>query len=233
MLTKVARRGRLEAKLHDEQLKDGHVGQFAQILQPDLAAQMKATQPLSEQEVAKILAKADDLSRDDYLMLLQYQNSKGQMWYSCYQLPHPPGSLVLPPCALKPSQFKLDDKGFSCYKSHRGNSSIQFKDPINHTVLTGFIEEIWEIPLERHMQTFVLVQKHKPMPLTMLEKTPYPTRPRLNTTIVDATLSGRFCIIEPMHILTHLTFYRRPMGTYDIDRDFLVICWSLNRGRRT
>lgn len=76
MLTKVARRGRLEAKLHDEQLKDGHVGQFAQILQLDLAAQMKATQPLSEQEVAKILAKADDLSRDDYLMLLRYQTQR-------------------------------------------------------------------------------------------------------------------------------------------------------------
>lgn len=233
MLRQVARRGRLEAKLSDEQLQGGPVGHLAQILRPDLAVQTKASQPLTELEVARILAKAKELAEEDYQMLLQYQVSKGQLWRSCYQLPHPPGSLILPPCAMKPSQFKLGDQTFSCYKSHRGNSGIQFKDPLNHQVLTGFIHEIWEIPLENHMQTFILVQKHKSLPLMLLNQTPFPSFPLFETTVVDAAASKRFSIIEPRHILTHLTVHKRSKGTYGIDRELLVICWALNRGRRS
>ncbi|KAJ6779223.1 hypothetical protein DFH09DRAFT_992899, partial [Mycena vulgaris] len=207
MLTQVARRGRLEAKFSDEQLKDSYAGHLAQILQPGLAARNKAIEPLTELEAANNIAKATDLSDDDYQMLLQYQVSKGQLWHSCYQLPHPAGSLVLPPCAMKPLQFKLQDRGFSCYKSHRGNSAIQFKDPVTQSVQTGFIDEIWEIPLENHMQTFILVQKHKLLSSTLLKKTPFPSFPLFKTTVVDAAPSNRFCIIEPRHILTHLTVY--------------------------
>ncbi|KAJ6524069.1 hypothetical protein DFH09DRAFT_937439 [Mycena vulgaris] len=233
MLTQVTRRGRLEAQFSDEQFKDGHAGRLAEILKPDLAAQTKAIQPLTELEVVKIMAKAESLSEDDYEMLLQYKVSKGQLWRSCYQLPHPPGSLILPPCAMKPLQFKLEKQGFSCYKSDRGNRGIQFHDPSDNSVQTGFINEIWEIPLEGHMQTFVLVQKHKNLPLPLLRKTPFPSFPLFQATVVDAAESNRFCIIEPRHILMHLTVFTRPKGTYGINRKILVICWALNRGRRS
>lgn len=233
MLRQITRRGRLEAKFSDEQSKDTFVGQLAQILQPSTAASKKATGPLTELEVAQILAEAKDLDLDDYEMLLQYQISKGQMWRSCYQMPHPPGSLILPPCAMKPTRFKLGDRVFRCQKSHRGNSGIQFKDPIKHTVLTGFIQDIWQIPLENHMQTFVMVQKHKLLSSAVLDQTPFPSFPFFQTTLVDAAESNRFCIIEPRHILTHLTVYKRPRGTYGIPRDTLVICWAANRGRRS
>ncbi|KAJ7165250.1 hypothetical protein C8R46DRAFT_1035855 [Mycena filopes] len=154
LLTKVTRRGQLEAKLSDEQLSGGLAGKMVQILRPNLAAQPKALKPLTEAEVAKILAKAAALSDDDYLM---YQMSKGQMWHNCYQVPHPPHSRILPPCARKPFDFKLGGHTFSCHKSHKGGSGIQFKEPGTHTLLTGFIDKIWEIPLEHHMQTFILV----------------------------------------------------------------------------
>lgn len=233
MLHQIARRGRLEAKFSDEQSIPGPPGDLAKILQPTLAAQNKAAQPLTDLEVAKILAKAAELSTNDYQMLLQYQSSKGPLWRSCYQIPHPAGSLILPPCAMRALQFKLDDHGFSCYKSHRGNSGIQFRDPVNHSVLTGFISEIWEIPLENHMQTFILVEKHKPLPTILLKKSPFSSLTEFGTTIVDAAASGLYCIIETRHILTHLTFYKRPRGTYGINKEVLVICWSLNRGRRS
>ncbi|KAJ6474508.1 hypothetical protein DFH09DRAFT_1109599 [Mycena vulgaris] len=232
MLTQVTHRGRLEAQFSDGQLKDGHAGHLAEILKPDLAAQTKATQPLTELEVVKNLAKAEGLSEDDYEMLLQDQASKGQPWRSCYQLLHPPGSLILPPCAMKPLQFKLGKQGFSCYKSLRGNSGIQFHDPSDNSVQTGFINEIWEIPFEGHMQTFVLVQKHKNLPLPLFRKTPFPSFPLFQATVVDVAESNQFCIIEPRHILTHVTVFTRPKGTYGIDRKIVVICWALNRGRR-
>lgn len=232
MLRQMARRGRLEAQFSDEQSKNTPAGHLAQILQPSTAASRKWTQPLSELEVAQILAKAKDLESEDYQMLLQYQISKGQLWRSCYNMPHPPNSLILPPCAMKPQEFKLGDQVFSCYKSHRGNSGIQFKDPKDGSILTGFIDEIWEIPLESHMQTFIMVQKHKTLQSAILEQAPYPSFPLFETTVVSAAASDRFCIIEPRHILTHLTVLRRPKGTYGIKQDILVICWSLNRGRR-
>ncbi|KAJ6523268.1 hypothetical protein DFH09DRAFT_1286690 [Mycena vulgaris] len=233
MLTQIARRGRLEAMFTDEQSKNGPPAQLAQILQPTIAALAKATLPLSEVEVVKILGTAQDLSDQDYQMLLQYQVSKGQPWRSCYQLPQPSGSLILPPCAVKPRQFTSGTRVFSCYKSHRGNSGIQFKDPSDSSLMTGFIEEIWEIPLEHHMQTFILVQKHHDLPSAINAKTPFVSFPLFETKVVDAAPSGRFCIIEPRHILTHLPVYKRPKGTYGIDRELLVICWALNRGHRS
>jgi hypothetical protein len=127
---------RLEAKLSDERAQAGPTGHFASILQPENTTRTKAAEPLSEFEVAKILSVAKDLKSDDYEMLLDYQNAKGQLWLDCRQFPHPPGSLILPPCALKPREFKIGDQVFSCSKSTKGNSNIQFKEPANNTVLT-------------------------------------------------------------------------------------------------
>ncbi|KAJ7150883.1 hypothetical protein C8R43DRAFT_887002 [Mycena crocata] len=231
MLTQIARKGRLEALFTDEQSKEGYPGELAKILQPVIAAQIKAAQPLAELEVAKFLTTGIDLSSEDYQMLLQYQISKGQLWRSCYQMPHPLGALILPPCVVKPREFKQGRQVFSCYKSHRGNSGIRFKNPADSTLLTGFIEEIWELPLENHMQTFILVQKHKDLPTST--ETPFTSLQSFEAKLVHADPSGRFCIIEPMHIITHLTVYKRPKGTYGIHNAVLAICWALNRGRRS
>ncbi|KAF8142259.1 hypothetical protein K438DRAFT_1911289 [Mycena galopus ATCC 62051] len=230
MLRQMARRGRLEAKLSDDQVKGGLSGQLAEILQPATALKRHANNPLSEVEVTKILASRVELDTDDYEMLLEYQNSsKGQLWRSCYDLPHPPGSLILPPCAMKPKHSKLGDQTFSCFNSRKNSGGIQFKDPVNPSCrLTGFIIEIWQIPLDNHMQTFFLVQKHKNLSVTDLLKTPFVSFPLFETTAVDAENSNNFCI----NFLTHLTFYHHPRGTYGINKCILVICCALNRGRR-
>ncbi|KAJ7092107.1 hypothetical protein C8R43DRAFT_908207 [Mycena crocata] len=173
MLRQMARRCCLEAKLRDSQSENGPASDLAKILQPNIAANIKAALPLSEAEVAKILSVLIDLDEDDYQMLLQYLTSQGQLWCDCYQLPHPAGSLVLPPCALKPNQFKFEDYDFSRYRSTRGNSGIQFKDPVNESLQTGFIDEIWQMPLQGHIQTFLVIQKHKLLSAALLEQTPY------------------------------------------------------------
>ncbi|KAE9393831.1 hypothetical protein BT96DRAFT_943640 [Gymnopus androsaceus JB14] len=39
-------------------------------------------------------------------------------------------------------------------------------------------------------------------------------------------------IVEPQHIITHLTTYKRSAGTYGIQQEVLVICWAMNHGLR-
>ena len=233
MLRQMARHGRLEAKLKDEQLSGGLAGQLAEILQPGIAASTKANQPLSEQQVAKILKEAKDLEEEDYHMLLEYQTSKGQLWHAYNQVPlHIRNPLVLPPCALKPKEFKLGEQDFGCYKSNRGTCNIQFRDPASQSILTGIIDEIWQMPLENHMQTFIMVQKHKLLPPELLQKTPFPSFPLFKATAVYARHSNQFCLIEPGHIITHLTVDKPPTGTWGIQQKLMIICWALNRGRR-
>lgn len=233
MLRQMARRSRLEAKLSDDQFNGGSGGQLAKVLQPETAAVRQAAQPLTESEVAKIVAGGTELTPEEYELLLDHQNSKGQLWRSWLELPHPNGSLILPPTVVKQKHFKLGDHTFSCFSTQHNSSGIQFKSPDNPSVrLTGFIQEIWQLPLQNHMQTFFLIRKHKLLPPALLQQTPFPSLSLFQTTAVDAEPSNQFCIIEPTNILTHLTFYHRPKGTYGINKRILVLCWALNRGRR-
>ncbi|KAK7020020.1 hypothetical protein R3P38DRAFT_2535932, partial [Favolaschia claudopus] len=193
----------------------------------------RAAKPLSEASVAQILKVSKDLPEEDYENLLQYLQAKGQPWRSCFDLPHPNGALVLPPVVLYSRHFKIGDWTFSRFKSRKKNSRIQYKDPQDITTFcTGHIREIWQIPLHNHLQTFFLVERHKPLPFGAIVKTPYYSLPLFKTSVVAAEASNQFDIIEPHHILTHLTSYFRPPGTFGITIPSLVICWALNCGRR-
>ncbi|KAK7005408.1 hypothetical protein R3P38DRAFT_2794600 [Favolaschia claudopus] len=187
MLRQMARRGRLEAQLSDGQLKGGITGQFSEILQPGTAAGRRAAKPLSEASVAQILKVSKDLPEEDYENLLQYLQAKGQPWRSCFDLPHPNGALVLPPVVLYSRHLKIGDWTFSRFKSRKKNSRIQYKDPQDITTFcTGHIREIWQIPLHNHLQTFFLVERHKPLPFGAIVKTPYYSLPLFKTSVVAA-----------------------------------------------
>ncbi|KAJ7122646.1 hypothetical protein C8R43DRAFT_1148250, partial [Mycena crocata] len=234
MLRQTARRGRLEAQLKDKLSSNDLVGELAHILEPGHSTD--PLQPLTGLETARILGKGKEVPLPIYTMILEYLHSTGQLqWRSYSQMPHLDNELVLPPRGIMPSEFKLDDgHTFSCKISHEGNSGIEFKSPENPaTHLTGYIDEIWQIPLQGRIQTFLVVETHLAIPQWVTVGTPFRTRPRFATKIVDADPSNQFCIIEPHHILTHLTIYKRPKGTYGIDhRNILVLSWALNRGRR-
>jgi hypothetical protein len=225
MIGKVVRRGRLEAYLSEDQFTRGPARDLARILDPNLAAPSKTPKKLNTSEVAKILSTAVDLLPDEYQNLLQYLRSTGQPWRDNMDTPHPEGALILPPLAMQPPEFTLDGRIYSCRHSHLGNSAIQFKHPADSRVLTGFINTVWEIPLLGHMQTFLVIEIHRPLPNTILSGLPCTSLHWFKTSVVDARPSGNMCIIEPRHILTHLTIYKRPKGTYGINyREILTIC---------
>ena len=52
---------------------------------------------------------------------------------------------------------------------------------------------------------------------------PFQHYPAFMTQIVDATPSESLVIIEPIHIVTHLTTFLWPKGTYGIDKETLII----------
>lgn len=233
----MARKGRLEAHLRDRSSQDSETSdstsKLAKILEPDNAYSESPAKPLTPSEVADILGKGKDLSAWEYNTILQYLNSLGQPWRSNKDIPHPTGALILPPVAKPLLTYKMDQYTLRCKKSNKGNSAIHFKNPsANLARTTGDIQRIWQIPLEGHMQTFLVVEIHKSLSLRDQWKTPYFSMPFFESILVDATASGILCIIEPQHILTNVTVLKRPKGTYGINRDTLAICWALNRGRR-
>ncbi len=126
-----------------------------------------------------------------------------------------------------------DDHTFSCQKSHKGNSAIQFYSPSTQTEDTGFIETIWTLPLEGTLRVFFVVRPHLPLSIDDEKKAPFiHLNSKYSTRIVDNKPSDQLLIIEMHHIITHLTTFQRPLGTYGIDKETLVICWALNRGRK-
>lgn len=82
------------------------------------------------------------------------------------------------------------------------------------------------------MHPFVLVSPHCPLSVVHEGQAPFQHYQGFKTQIVDAEPSQTLIIIEPDHIISHLTTYQRPKNTYGIPRDTLVVCWALNRGRR-
>jgi hypothetical protein len=155
MIRQVCRRAHAEAYLTEEQFTEGRTWELADILNLKPAHYSKAPKQLNSAEVGKILASGTDISDAHYQLLLQYLRSTGQLWCDCNHMPHPAGALVLPPRAIQPPEFILDSYTFSCYYSHLGNSAIQFKRPADSVLFTGFVQVIWQIPLEGHMRTFL------------------------------------------------------------------------------
>ena len=223
----------------DAMLKDGLTGGddsfngLAQILQEKEEPPDYAHRPVSPAQIAEILKKAPMLPGEQYAALLQYLQYTGRQYRDYRLLPHPPNALILPPRAELPLQMHRGDCTFSCKKSHEGNSAIKFYNPYSREYDTGFIELIWRIPLEGAMETFLVIRPHRRLPFLSEADAPFAGYPGFMTRIVDAAPldDAALQIIEPTHIITHLTTFRRPEGTYSIPQKTLVICWALNRGR--
>lgn len=233
MLRQMTRRTRVDAILQD----DNNMQKLSSIL--DYSSEPTATNriplvPLTPVEAADALKKGTLLSDTYYDALLKYLHLTGRAHYRAYNnFPHPPNATnVLPPQALHPLQIHCGECTFSCQKSHAGNSAIQFYNPLTKQHDTGFIQTIWKLPLDSLMQVFIVVQPHKLLPASEEKKSPYFHYPGFQTRIVDAEPSNNLVIIEPGHIITHLSTFHRPVNTYGIGRTTLVVCWALNRGRK-
>ncbi|KAJ7060736.1 hypothetical protein C8F01DRAFT_988280 [Mycena amicta] len=193
-------------------------------------------QPLTNLEEVHMLKKGIELEPEQYARVLQYLHSIGQTqwtsWLDDVGSLMDDGDLVLPPHVLMPSEFKLDERTYSRKTSHEGNSGIQFKDPLAAEQLhTGYIQQIWQMSLHGHLQTFLLIEKHTPLLSPLRESRPFHHRKWLQAAIVEAEPSHNFCIIEPRHILTHLAVYKPVLGAYALNWNCMVISWALNRER--
>lgn len=220
----MSRQGRLDAMLYD----NDDTSALANILYSN-----KFSANPDSKEEDENLKNSIPLTTDEYLALLHYLQASGKPYRPAHQFPHPENALILPPFVQKPLQVHRDHCTFSCKKSHKGNSGIKFYDPSTQSYDTGFIETIWTVVLEGVSRLFFIVRPH--VTLSMPEENQAPFihfDARYSTKIVDCTLSERLVIIELHHIVTHLTTFQRPAGTYGIQKKTLVICWALNRGLR-
>jgi hypothetical protein len=225
MLRQMCRRGRAEALLQN------HPSNFANILLHKDKPNLIQNPRLTGIEQAEVLAKGKRLTDADYSRLLAHLASTGLPWRAYNAVPHPHGALILPPTALHPTEFHWDNHIFSCFRSHRGNSAMLFCNPSCDVQYTGFIESIWQTPLQDTLQTFLCIQLHKLLPQGDEEKAPFLHHPDFQIKIMDASPSEERHIIRPSQIITPIATYDRPSGTYGIGTNILVICWALNRGR--
>jgi len=229
MLHQMTARASVEALLHGEA---GIMKELAVILDEPNNSMDNTDKLLQPMEVAEFLAKASPLTMDEYTALLNYLRQAGHPYRAVHEIPYPQNAVILPPNAERVQQMHHGGRTFSSRRSHKGNSAIQFYNPFTQIKATGFIEMIWRIPLEASIQTFIVVRPHQLLPIVEEEQAPFIQRPGFLTRIVDAVPSDSLCIIEPRHIITHLVTFERPLGTYNINRRTLLICWALNRGRQ-
>ncbi|KAJ7245779.1 hypothetical protein C8J57DRAFT_1082078 [Mycena rebaudengoi] len=180
------------------------------------------------------------MAQNIYELLLTYLASVGEhklhFWGSrnaagVVTLPDPEHcSMILPPRAKQCKTFELNKRTYS-NPSHPGNSLIQFyrpgTDAKQNKTWTGVIDTILKVPLDGSLRTFIIVCKHLSLNIPS-----YSQSPELMTSVVYEEPEPGLIVIEPKHIVTHLTAWKRPAHIHTTDKPVLVVCWALNRGRR-
>lgn len=245
MLVQICRRSKLEAQRDDAEKAEPVPGkdesmfrEYLKGFQPLEKSIHRPHLPLDPSQEAEILKRGKNIPNIDYTRILSHLTLSGVPWRHCGSFPHPNGALVLPPRAKSVTEVKLEDQNrvFSCYSSHPGNSAIRFHPggQYRHIVRQGFIRRIYRLPLFQNLRTFLVVQLHRRLSPEDEARGPYHQYPHFRTTIFSAQPSDNsesWLVIEPEHIISHEVVYRCPKGIYDISEDFLLVCDSVNRGR--
>jgi hypothetical protein len=237
-----ARLARLLARKHDKSVEEGNNAALQgldNILDPVDPKTLQTPTELDGEHLARFLAKkSQNISQPLYTLILRYLSSVGEHKLDFYgtrnaagtmTLPNPDHrSMILPPRGRRCLKFHLDKRTYSTASSHIANSLIQFYQPgIDNQTSTGVITGILQIPLNNTLRTFIVVNKYRPLPIQF-----YADHPELKASVVDLQPQDDGMVIEPRHVITHLTTWKRPAGIYDANRPVLVVCWALNRGRR-
>jgi hypothetical protein len=233
----------LLARKHDKHLQDGNNAALQgldNILDPIDPKTLQTPTELDAEHLAKFLAKKSrDISIPLYTLILEYLTSVGEQKLNFYgtrnragatTLPDPDHrSMILPPRGRRCQKFHLDSRTYSCFSSHAAGSLIQFYEPGTEPkqTATGVITVILQIPLDDILRTFVVVRKHRPLPIQF-----YTDHPELMTAVVDLEPERDAMVIEPRHVITHLTTWERPADIYNTKKPVLKVCWALNRGRQ-
>ncbi len=226
----MSRRGIVKVALRD----DRDLKPLGQILESQTISIDTPTKRMSGAEEAEYLKSSPALSRTEYNGMLAYLHQLGNNYHSVYdQTAINLNTRFFLPYMRRHTEVNIGDRTYSTQRSHDGNSAIQFVYPLTERKDTGFIEAIWSAPLQSKIQTFFVVRPHNCLSPTEERRAPFAGFNEMyGVRIVDNQNSSQLFIIEQQHIITHLSTIRRPAGTYGIPRETLVVCWSLNRGRR-
>lgn len=229
-MRQMSRQGKVKAALQD----DDDLKVLAQILGPQVLSVDSSAKELSGTDEADLLKASSPIAWDDYDALLHYQRKRGNFLYSVYdETARNPDFTFLLPNAQKPTAVYIGDRTFSIRQSHEGNSAIEFKHPETGCRGTGFIESILSVPLESRVKTFFVVRCHRPLSPLEEQQAPFKSfNEKYCVRIMDELPSNNRLIIQHEHVVAHVSTLRRPAGTYGIQRETLVVCWALNRGRR-
>ncbi|KAF8205250.1 hypothetical protein K438DRAFT_1579669 [Mycena galopus ATCC 62051] len=240
-----ARLGRLLARKHERALQDGNntaLQSLDNILDPIDTKSLQTQTELDEEALGKFLAKKSrDIPVLMYTMILDYLASVGEHKLNFWGAPNAAGaqtlpspdhrSMILPHRGKWCQKFYVDKRTYSRSSSHGGNSLIQFydpgTDPKESMTSTGVITAIIQIPLDNFLRTFIIVHKHQQLPIQF-----YADHPELKAAVVDSEPETNGTVIEPHHVITHLTAWKRPASIYGTKKPVLKVCWALNRGRR-
>ncbi|KAL0562842.1 hypothetical protein V5O48_019236 [Marasmius crinis-equi] len=234
MMYQMCALGRFEARLQDVESSGEDFTRLIDILSDQQQSSISHHgSKITDEEANKIYQNAEDLE-DHYDILLDYlqQQHPEQQWKHWQTAVGVGVSNVLPLIARVLKHFHHNGVTFSQYSNHRGNATIQFFSHDHQQKLTGFIETIYQIAVNGVSYIYMFVRPHQALPPEDAQRSPFLTRPRLNTTVVDALPPDYTIIIEPDHIITHAIAYQRPQGTFGIRRDMLVINSSLDRRQR-
>lgn len=195
----------LLAFLHHNETDNPLLNSFMGILEPGDKTKPPVLPELSSADIALFLSLAPKIEENEYNAVLQYLLSTGHPYYSWTNLPHPEFAHVLPPNGKCPTEFHDNGCTYSCHSSHNGNSNIQSQDPQIQAPITGVIQTILEIPLEGFLCKFILVHSHSTLSDLDTACTPYSQYPCMMCKVVPTELSDHLYVIEPQHIVTHLT----------------------------
>ncbi|KAJ6469929.1 hypothetical protein C8R45DRAFT_1078572 [Mycena sanguinolenta] len=227
-----ARLGRLLAKKHDKDLQGGALQGLDNILDPVDPKTLQTSTELDAQQLAKFMAKKSrDISMPLYTLILEYLASVGEHKLSFYgtrnaagtiTLPSPDHhSMILPPRGKRCLKFHVDKRTYSCSSSHSATSLIQFyetgMDMEQKRTSTGVITAILQIPLDNILRTFVVVHRHRPVPIQF-----YTDHPELKAAIVELEPQADGIVIEPRHVITHLSTWKRPADIYHTKKPVLA-----------
>ncbi|KLO10372.1 hypothetical protein SCHPADRAFT_810421, partial [Schizopora paradoxa] len=176
---------------------------------------------------------ATTLPEVDYNTLLAYLQGTGETCQSVYTNIYNVQSTYLQPRVREHKEVHISGRTYSTSKAHLGNSAIHLHIPNSENTSTGFIEAIWSTILHSKERTFFIVRTHRRLSFFDEVKAPFMHfHPRYGVQIKDARPSDNLVIIEHRHVIAHTSTLRRPAGTYGIPHETLVVCTSLNRGRR-
>ncbi|KAJ6603763.1 hypothetical protein B0H10DRAFT_1957739 [Mycena sp. CBHHK59/15] len=224
MLRQMACRCRLMAYLHNSEFMDPQLKAFADILDVKDTTKPKKPEVLNGFAIALYLSKAPKMTPKEYKSILSYLNSSSKTSLSWLSYPDPEyQAMVLPPNAKRLKNYHENGKTYSCHSSHHSNSLVQFRQPnTDEAPMTGVIRAILEIPLHGFLRKFIFVAPHRPIDI---HNAPYKHCPRMKAALVEVEPYKTLVVVEPKHIITHLSTWIRPSQTYPgISKQFMVVC---------